>query len=455
MRLTFYGGSTMGIGANYLLEAGGLKVLIDVGLFQGSRFSEELNYEDFKYDAKTIDYVFITHSHIDHIGRLPKLYGSGFRGTVYATEPTKAIMEVALPDTLDKTALEGREMGHPPLFSQEDMEGVLNLTHAVKYREEIKLNETVTATFHDAGHILGSSLIEFVVQENGQNKRMLFTGDLGNQPVPILAPIDYVPDVDYLILESTYGDRLHPSKEECKQKLQSVIVDGVKRGGVIMIPSFAVERTQDLLFYIDELLHQNRMPRIPIFLDSPLAIHITKVYERFTDYFNPAAADFLRQHGGLFKFDWLTFTPTTDESKKINDVPPPKIIIAGSDMSQGGRIIHHERRYLSDPKSTILFIGYQVKGSLGRRILDKEPEVKILGEKVPVKCFIEAISGFSAHADQLGLVKMTHEATRGRGLKKVFAVQGEDYSARALAVKIKLDMGIEAIAPDSNQSFEL
>ncbi len=455
MQLTFCGGTKSVTGANYLLEAGGVKILVDCGLFQGTRFSEEQNYAAFAYDATTIDYALITHSHIDHIGRLPKLYRDGFRGTIFTTEPTKGIMEVALPDAMDKMLQEARDMGHEPLYSQEDFHESMALVRGVHYNTPIALGEQVHVIFHDASHILGSAIIEFIVNDDGQEKKLVFTGDLGNPPTPLLHPIDYVSGADYGVIESAYGNRLHEDREERLNKLENAIEGTIKDGGVLMIPSFAVERTQELLLEIDKLIKADRIPNIPVFVDSPLAIKITKVYSQYSHYFNKAAMHVLEASGGLFQFPWLTFTPTVEKSKKINDTPSPKIIIAGSGMSQGGRILHHESRYLPDPKSTILFIGYQVAGSLGRKIFEGAQEVSIFGQSVPVRCRVKAIGSYSAHADQNGLLEFVTHAKEGGRLKQVFVVQGEAESAEALAVKVKENLGVDAVVPDANYTVSL
>lgn len=455
MKITFHGGAKSVTGANHLLEAGGLKILVDCGLFQGSRFSEEWNYKVFAYDPASIDFVFVTHSHVDHIGRLPKLFKEGFKGTVYATEPTRGITEVALPDTLDKITQEAKEMGHEALYAEHDYHGLMSVFKGLPYRKPMALNDKVTVTLHEGSHILGSSIIEFVVNEDGEPKRILFTGDLGNPPTQLLNPIDYVTDADYVVTESAYGNRIHEDRSERQNMLERAIEDTVTRKGVLMIPSFAVERTQELLLELDELFKNHRIPKVPVFVDSPLAINITRVYGQFAHYMNPEAMDILKAHGGLFNFPWLQFTPSAAESKKINELPPPKIILAGSGMSTGGRILHHESRYLPGPKNMILFVGFQVSGCLGRRIMDGEKEVSIFGQKVEVRCEVRAIPAYSAHADQNGLVKFVQAAAQGGKLKKVFIVQGEEEAALALGERIKSELKTDAVVPDIDQSFEL
>jgi len=329
----------------------------------------------------------------------------------------------------------------------------------------IDLGAGNSATLHDAGHILGSSIVEIRWRDKTQNtnnksqtsefERIYFTGDLGNPPTPLLKPPYFPTDADYVVIESAYGSRVHEDRDERKNILQKVIVETIHRGGVLMVPSFAMERTQELLYELNGLFNSGKIPRVPVFVDSPLATNLTEVYRKHSDYFNKETMYIIESGDDIFNFPGLKFTRSAEESKQINDIPPPKIIIAGSGMSTGGRILHHERRYLPDPNSTILFIGYQVKDSLGRRILDGEKEVKIFGEKVAVNCKVEAIGGYSAHADQKMLLEWVKAANGGGKLKKVFVVQGEEDSSLALARKIERALEVDAIVPKQGESFEL
>ena len=450
MKITFHGGAQWVTGANYLLDADRAKILVDCGLFQGKKYAEDLNYQPFKYDPANIDFVLITHSHIDHIGRLPKLYKDGFRGKIYATVATKDLMAVALPDNLGRISEEAKQENHEPLFSGDDLKGLLTLVEGVDYDEEINLGE-ISFIFHDAGHVLGSAIVEI----DWAGKKLFFSGDLGNPPTPLLRPVEFIGAADYLVVESAYGDRVHEELPRRRQRLIEVIKSAVNRGGVLMIPTFALERTQELLFELNALFNNKEIPQVPVFIDSPLAIKLTEVYRRHSEYFNQEAMYLIESGDDIFKFPGLKLTNTIEESKAINDVPPPKIIIAGSGMSHGGRILHHEIRYLSDPKSSILFVGYQVDGSLGRHIQRGDKEVTILGQKVPVNCHIENIPGYSAHADQRGLFQWVKEAGRGNKLRQVFVVQGEESPARTLANLIQESLGVEAIVPAPDESFDL
>lgn len=465
MKITFCGGARSVTGANYLLDTGTIKFLVDCGLNQGSKYAEDLNYQAFSYDPKEIKYVFITHSHIDHIGRLPKLYKDGFRGKVYTTSATRDLMAVALPDNMRQIAQEAKDGGHEPLFNQEDLDGLMSLVEGIHYDEVIDLDVAETqdgnlrAILHDAGHILGSAIVEIQWKEKEELKKIYFSGDLGNPPTPLLKPTEAIPDANYIVVESAYGDRLHEDRTEREQKLKDVIIETISHGGVLMIPSFALERTQELLFALNNFFNEKLIPKIPVFIDSPLAIKMTAVYKKHSEYFNKDAMYLIESGDDIFNFPGLKLTATTEESKQINDVPTPKIIIAGSGMSQGGRILHHELRYLSDPNNTILFVGYQVDGSLGRRIQSGDKQVKVLGQPVEVNCHVVTISSYSAHADQKGLYEWVAGATKLKGgagnLKEVFVVQGEEEAAKTLANLIRENLSVEAVAPTENQSFEL
>ncbi|MDP3764473.1 MAG: MBL fold metallo-hydrolase [bacterium] len=460
MKLYFYGGAGVVTGANYLLECGDTRVLIDCGLQQGGRMAEKENYEKFAYDPSTIDAVFITHAHLDHVGRIPKLYKEGFRGKIFATHATLDLARVNLDDSLHLLKREAEETGLEPLFDENDLIEIWKLTHGRSYGEEVKVNKNIKAFFRDAGHILGSSIIEFYLNESNpsttlgtsRKTKIVFSGDLGNSPTPLLKNTEIITEADYVLVESAYGDRTHEDRSRRKEKLKAIIESVVKNGGTLMIPAFALERTQELLFELNDLVESGRIKRMPIFIDSPLAIKATAIYQKYPDYFNKEAGYLIKSGDDLFNFPGLQFSLTTESSKAINEVLPPKIVIAGSGMSEGGRILHHERRYLPDPKSTLLIIGYQTQNTLGRRLLDGAQEVKMFGEVIPVRAEVKAIGGYSAHADQIGLLKWVSAI---KGVKKVFVVQGEEGPASVLAGKIKNDLGVEAMVPQVGQIHDL
>ena len=451
MKITFYGGAKSVTGANYLLDSGDIKILVDCGLYQGSKYSEDFNYEKFAYNPAEINFVFLTHSHTDHVGRLPKLFKEGFRGRVIASKPTIDLASKALPDNLNIITEEAKREGREPIFELKDLEGVMGLAEGFNYEVPIDLGAGIKAVLHDAGHILGSTIVEI----DFDGKKIYFTGDLGNPPTPLLQAPYFPNDADYAVVESAYGSRVHEDRSVRKLMLENIIKETIINGGTLMIPSFAMERTQELLYELNQLVNHNQIPKVPIFVDSPLAINLTEVYQKYSSYFNKTAHHVIESGDDIFNFPGLTFTRTTNESKAINNVKGPKIIIAGSGMSMGGRILHHEMRHLPDSNSAILFVGYQVQGSLGRRILDGEKEVKIFGEKIPVNCQIRAIGGYSAHADQTMLLKWIESAGSDGKLKKVFVVQGEEDSSSALAEKAKTDLKIEAVVPSQGEGFEL
>jgi len=448
MRITFHGGVGMVTGANYLLESDGVKILIDCGLMQGSNFCERMNWDAFPYKPSEIAAVFITHAHIDHTGKLPKLYKDGFRGRVYSTPPTRDFAELLLLDSEHVLVLDAKKFKKSPLYATEHIKGLMNLWEGVPYHQFIE-TPPFKISFYNAGHILGSSII--VVEAEG--KKIVFSGDLGNSPTPIIGETEKIHQADYGVVESTYGDRIHENVPMRKDILEDMIEDVVKAGGVLMIPAFAMERTQEMLYEINNLVEQGRIPRVPIFIDSPLAIKLTTVYKKYSDYYDVMTRELMMKGDAIFNFPGLHMTLTTEESKSINDVSAPKVVLAGSGMSNGGRILHHEKRYLPDPKSLILFIGYQAEGTLGRQILDGAKIVRIHGEEVAVNCRVRNIPGYSAHADQGQLIQWLYPLRQS--IKKLFITQGDAGASSALVQKVKDELAIEAVAPKKEENYEL
>ena len=452
MKLTFYGGAKLVTGSNYLLESENAKILIDCGLHQGSNFCEDLNFKPFPYDPKSIDAVFITHAHIDHTGRLPQLYKAGFRGKIYSTPPTKDFSEHLLIDSEHLLMREAEKRNVPPLYSINEINETMGLWEGIKYHKKIRVKD-LEFEFFDAGHILGSS---FICAYTNEGKKIVFSGDLGNVATPLVKDTEPLIAADYVLIESTYGNRIHENLNIRKNMLEDAIEETVKAGGTLLIPAFAMERTQDILFELNVLVENGRIPKTPVFIDSPLAIKLTSIYKKYSedpDYFDKESLAVMRHGDKIFDFSGLKFTLTTEQSKEINNVLPPKVIIAGSGMSQGGRILHHEMRYLPDPKSSILFIGYQAKGSLGRQILEGAKSVRIFGEDVPVRCRIRNIGGYSAHADQIKLLNWLRSGNAD--FKKVFVVQGEEDQAIPFAQKIIDELAVETIIPFRGESVEL
>jgi metallo-beta-lactamase family protein len=448
MKLTFCGAAGQVTGSCYLLESGGHQILIDCGLFQGTNMAEQENYGPFPFDATKIEAVFVTHAHLDHTGRLPKLHRDGFTGTIYSTPPTKDCAEFILLDSENLLAHEAQRHGHEPICTTGEVENVMQQWQTLNYHETHQQGP-FTITLYNAGHILGSSIAKIDVE----GKTIVFSGDLGNYPPPIIQPTEFLDGADICAIDGTYGDSVHAPDSTRREMLDSVIEETVKAGGVLMIPAFALERTQELMFYIDELMTRNQVPRVPVFIDSPLAIKLSSVYQKYPEYLNKEAHSFTQAGDKLFNFPSLRFTLTSDESKAINDVPNPKIIMAGSGMMHGGRIMHHAKRYLSDPNSTVLFIGYQAQGSLGRRVMEGAKTVHIFGEPIAVHCKVRVITSYSAHADKPKLLEwLGHLKPQ---LKQLFVIHSEQPTAEAFAKTTQAELGVASLVPKVGQTVEL
>lgn len=457
LTLTFFGGAKTVTGANYLLEEelpdhSKTRILIDCGLQQGSYYSDRKNFEPFPYDPSTIDALLITHAHIDHTGCIPKLVKQGFKGTIFSTPPTKDCAEHLLIDSENLLRKEAEERKLPPLYTIEDVNHALGIWHKIPYHQKIQIN-SMELEFYDAGHTLGSS---FIVINTKEKKRIVFSGDLGNSPMPLVKEKENLPRADYVVLESTYGNRIHEGVRQRKRILKEVLKETIQRKGVLLMPAFAMERTQQILYEMNDMVENNEVPRISVFMDSPLAIKLTSIYKKYSenpDYMDGEALSHTRKGDAIFDFPGLVFTLTTEQSKAINDASAPKIIIAGSGMSQGGRILHHEYRYLSDAKNTILFIGYQAKNSRGREILDGAKMIPIFGEKIPILCNVRLISGYSSHADQTQLIRWVEP--KRTALQKIFLVQGEEEAMLSLAQKIETTLRVNTMIPSSGNTIVL
>ncbi|HLP86842.1 MAG TPA: MBL fold metallo-hydrolase [Candidatus Paceibacterota bacterium] len=445
LKITFCSGAGTVTGSNFLLEGNGKKFLIDCGLIQGDKLADDSNWDKFPYDVSSIDILFVTHSHVDHIGRIPKLISEGFKGKIVSVVPTKELTEILLEDTAH---LLSRDTEHnlSEIYTAENIKKAMDIWETLEYGQKLNVDHGFQFSFKDAGHILGSGMLEIIY--NG--KKIVFTGDLGNSPSPLLPDTDVINDADYMVMESCYGDRNHEKREERKKKLEEVIKKNYKNNGTLVIPAFSLERTQELLYEINSLVENNVIPKMPIFLDSPLSIRLTDVYLKYDKYFNQRARDIIATGDKLFEFPGLIKTMETEESKAILTVRPPKIVIAGSGMSNGGRIIHHEKNYLPNKDDTILLTGYQTLGTMGRLISDGAKKVHILGEEVRVRAEIAIIDGYSGHKDSDHLVEFVGN-TVGT-LKKVFLAMGEPKSSMHLAQKLKDTFGVNALTPSSGES---
>ncbi len=447
LKLTFCGGTGSVTGANFLLEGGGKKILIDCGLTQSTKLADDINWEPFPYDSKTIDALFVTHAHVDHVGRIPKLMSEGFHGTIYSTPPTKDIARLMLEDTM---SILGRDTEHglDKIYTTENVENSFSKWETLEYKKPFTYGE-LSIQLKDAGHILGSAMIE--ITYNG--KKILFTGDLGNSPSPLLPDTEKITDIDYLIMESVYGDRMHESRDERKRMLAQTIQDNYKAKGALIMPTFSLERSQELLFEMNDLISHERIPHMPIFLDSPLAINLTRIFKKYPDYFNEAARALITSGDDIFNFPGLHLTLETQESKMIAKTSDPKIIIAGSGMSNGGRIVHHEHNYLPNPNNTLLLTGYQSAGTMGRTIQEGAKMVHIAGQDIEVKAHIVTISGYSGHKDSEGLVNFVEDTAES--IKHVYVVMGEPASSLFLVQRLRDNLGIDASAPELKDSVNL
>lgn len=450
MKIIFLGANREVTGSCYFLESDGTKILIDCGLFQGGRFSEEKNYDDFDFNPAKLDYVVLTHAHLDHCGRLPKLISHGFTGKIFATNPTIDLAEIVMKDSAEIIEEEAVLNNHPPLITTTDVLKTLPHFQAIEYRQEVSLGKNINFQLKDAGHILGSAIVEI----NVNGKTIVFSGDLGNPPVPILRPMENIQGADYLVIESTYGDRVHEDYRTREVLLKKAILEVIAKKGTLLIPAFALERTQEILYELDRLIENKKIPQIPVFLDSPMGIEATRIFKKYPKYYNREAKDLLSRDNDFFRFPNLTFTGTVSESKKINNVPNPKIIIAGSGMMHGGRILFHAQRCLGNPQNFLLIVGFQVKNSLGRKILEGAKIVNILGQDIEIRAKVKAIGAYSAHADQEQLLSWINEIKK-RKPKSIFITHGELNSSISLGEKFKEKFKEKILIPKYKEEIKL
>jgi len=448
--LGFYGGVGSVTGANFMLSAGEQTFLVDCGLVQGDKYAQQINAQPFAYDPAQVDVLFVTHAHADHIGRIPKLVRDGFRGKIYSTTPTKDLAQIMFDDALHIMMFEAERDNREPIYSGRDIELALGLWDTVGYDEAITLGDT-TVRFTNAGHILGSAM----VQMERYGKKIVFTGDVGNIPQPLMAPLTVPVDYDYLVMESVYGDRVHEEVEERTALLKYHIEETIKSQGTLIIPAFSLERTQGILYEINNLIESGAVPSIKTYLDSPLAIRVTDVYRDSTDYLKDDVQFQIADGDDIFSFEGLSFTETVKESKTIAGYSGAKIIIAGSGMSHGGRIREHEKRFLGESNTTLLLVGYQNVGGLGRLLQDGAKQVWIDGQDVRVKAKIATIRGFSGHADRNQLIDLVYNGTQDYKPKQVFVTMGEERASLFLTQRLRDYLGVNAIAPEPNAEIEI
>ena len=473
MKITFLGATKTVTGSNYLVEAAGKKFLVDCGMWQGRKELEEENFQDFDFNPAEIDFMLLTHAHIDHSGRIPKLYNEGFKNKIYAHKATCDLCALMLPDSGHiqemenewknrkriRKGLEPRE----PLYTAEQAARCLEIFEPVKYDEIIEITPDIHVRFNDAGHMLGSSVIEVWVREDGKQTKAVFTGDLGNNDIPLLSEPTMIEDADYLVMESTYGSRKHQRNDEKAEMFLDIVSETLDKKGTVVIPSFAVGRTQEILYELNKiketkndekfLKEYETLMKAPVYVDSPLAISATEVFKENMDLFDEETQEEMKRGDHPLDFPGLKFTVTSDESKALNENPEPCIIISASGMCEVGRIKHHLKHNLWNPNSTILFVGYQAPGTLGYSIVNGAKKVKIFGEEIAVNARIEYIEGYSGHADQDGLMNFIY-SFRNKP-KQVFLVHGEEESQEVLEQKIQEEANLPVIIPNYGETYEL
>ena len=474
MKITFLGATKTVTGSNYLVEAAGKKFLVDCGMWQGKAEQEMENEQAFEFNPKEIDFMLLTHAHIDHSGRIPKLYNEGFRNKVYAHKATCDLCELMLPDSghiqeqenewKNKKRVRKGEPELPPLYTAEDAVKCLEIFERVQYDEIIEIDENIHVRFNDAGHMLGSSIIELWVKENGKELKTVFTGDLGNNDIPLLDSPTMIEDTDYLVMESTYGSRLHMKNDDKAELFLNIVAETLENGGTVVIPSFAVGRTQEILYEINKLkdnhLNDEEFQRkyktlmsAPVYVDSPLAISATQVFKKNTYLFEEEIKEEIMSGNDPLEFPGLKFTMTTDESRALNESTEPSIIISASGMCEVGRIKHHLKHNIWNPRNTILFVGYQAPGTLGYNIVNGAKKVKIFGEEIAVNARIEYIEGYSGHADQNGLMNFIYSFIKKP--KHIFIIHGEEESENVLRDKIETETGLRVSTPEFGETYEL
>jgi metallo-beta-lactamase family protein len=450
MYIQFCGANREVTGSCHLLEAGGKKILVDCGMFQGNEFSEAKNLDDFPFDPREVDVMLLTHAHLDHVGRIPKLVKDGFSGTIFCTKATVPLAQIVMEDAARIMAYNNRKFHSPVVYTEEEATISVAQFEGIDYHERVEFLPGMFATWKDAGHIFGSAFIEVEVE----GKRIVFSGDIGNTDAPIIKDTEDLGEVDVLVLESTYGDRLHEERAVAREMLHKLVKDTCLSGGVIMIPAFSIERTQEIIHDLNHMLETDTsLPHFPVYLDSPMAIAVTRVFEQFPEYYDAEAKAHLDAGDNFLSFPSLIPTYTKEQSMEINSSSKPKMVIAGAGMMNGGRILHHAQRYLPDPNSVLVIVGYQAEGSLGRKLYEGTKKVTIFNDPVEVHARVKAIGGMSAHADQKKL--MDWIATAPQPPKQVFCVHGEPTAATTLAHKIRDSFGSEAYVPEYAEQVDI
>jgi len=465
IKLTCLGAAQNVTGSQHLIESNGFKFLVDCGLYQERKLKDR-NWQPFSFDPESLNAVLLTHAHLDHCGLLPKLVNEGFHGKIYCTAATAEITKIILLDSAKiqeedaefkkrRHDRERRKGPHPeiPLYTISDAQNCLPLFSEVNYKEPVQISKDISATFCDAGHILGSAMIKVIISQSGEERSLLFSGDIGRCDKPILQDPTFFEEADYVLVESTYGNRTHDSQDTIVDDLSEIINSTVKAGGNTVVPSFALERSQEMLYYLNKLLMADRIPHLVAFVDSPMAINVTEVFGHHPELFDKEMIELLRE--GRSPFDWpgLNLVKTVDQSKAINHIKGSVMIIAGSGMCTGGRVKYHIVENIGREESTLLFIGYQAMGTLGRQIVDGASKVRILGQQYRVMARVAQIHGFSAHADRNELVRWLSSLKRPP--RQLFIVHGETESAQQFAAHLREKTGWQISIPEYQEEFIL
>ncbi len=446
------GGVLSPTGANFLVQGFDKTFLVDCGMLQGSSMAETSNWQPFPYDPKKVDILFVTHAHLDHVGLIPKLIYEGFSGKIVSTKATHDIARVMLQDasSILGASETGKQFNLETIYNDKILAQAFSLWETVEYHNSLAIGSDLQVTPLDAGHVLGSSMFVFEYK----NHKFVFTGDLGNSPSPLLRDTEPLPeDTEYLLIESVYGDRNHEAKELRRKKLKQVLNDNHKRKGVLVVPIFSLERSQEFLYEINELVEGGEVPSMPIFLDSPLALKVTEIFEKYKHLFKEEVRKDIASGDDIFMFPGFKESVTAKDSKAIVNKPNPKVILAGAGMSTGGRVLHHEKEYLSDPNNTILITGFQTPGSLGRLIEEGSKTIRIFDQVIPLKAHVEVVKGYSGHKDSDNLVSFVGAASKN--LKKVFVAMGEMKASLFLAQRIKEELDLHSHVPKPGEIITL
>ncbi len=463
MKIHFLGGVRSVTGSKHLIEVNNKKILLECGLYQGKRESSHDKNKHMPFDPSSIDAVVLSHAHIDHCGNLPRLCKLGFKGSIFSTHATRDLASILLQDSaflqakdieyVNKKRKKRGERPYKPLYNVEEAEKTMHQFVSLGYHKELIIADGIHLKFHDAGHILGSAISELTLKENGKSIKLVFTGDLGRIDMPILRDREIVKEAQYVLIETTYGDRTHDSIDNIESKLSEVVNRTYKRGGKLIIPSFSVGRTQQVVYFLNRLTKKNKIPKLPIFVDSPLSVNATEIFRLHPECYNEDTYQYITNRKNPFGFSNCEYIRDTEKSKNLNKINKPCIIISSSGMCEGGRILHHLKNNVENPKNTIMMVGFCARNTLGKKIIEKEPKIKIFGDEYQLNAEVVIQNAFSAHADKNELMKYAKDINET--VKKFFLVHGEESQSLAFAEHLK-EAGIkEAVVPSEGESYEL